>query len=342
MLIVNFRSAARHLLIALIAVASTACASLGQIHQNIKGAASGPGHDFDATDIETHTKEQNRVLNALIDRATVSDTVGKVLVDKKPDDKDGKKSEAKDKKQSEDQGGKTDWNTVVLAGMDYADVKCEAYLHTLFRLDRDRKTVTSEGSLLGTAAAGAMAATSAAAKDVALVAIAFGLFNSTVDNLSSNLLYSLEPSSVRTIVKTLQASYRKSATTTHASRPAAFATIRGYAQLCVPSNIEAEVNLAVKNANPSVTKGDPQKGILPVVTNSGNKNNESVDLSPIATEKLTSFVFQKEAKDAEAARGRLEKYLVAIDYVGDVNRFLADPAQGQARVWAARALKILD
>jgi len=75
-----------------------------------------------------------------------------------------------------------DWDKVIEAGMDYADLRCDEYIHALFRLNRDRKTSTAQLGLLGAASAGLMAAAEASARNVAAVAIAFGLASATVDN----------------------------------------------------------------------------------------------------------------------------------------------------------------
>jgi len=157
---------------------------------------------------------------------------------------------------------------VINAGMDYADQRCEAYLHALFRLNRDKSTAVSQIGLVGAATAGILAAVKATAKEVAITAILFGLAASTVENYSSNLLYELEPSSVRTLVKGLQAGYRGGlpSPVNYNTRPASVAVMRGYAALCVPANIEAEVNLAVKKSVPSTSPGDASKGQPPVTT----------------------------------------------------------------------------
>lgn len=164
-------------------------------------------------------------------------------------------------------GGVT-WDQVIRAGMDYADSRCEDYLHALYRLDRDRKTAVAQTGLLGGATAGVQAAAGAAAKQVAIVAILFGLAGSTIDNVAGNLLYQLEPSSVRTLVNAQQLQYRAKLGEGYLDRPAAMNVLRRYALLCVPANIESEVNLAVKKTQPEVKAGDPPKGLAPVVTNS--------------------------------------------------------------------------
>ena len=163
-----------------------------------------------------------------------------------------------------------DWDKVIQAGMDYADVRCDEYIHALFRLNRDRKTSTAELGLLGTASAGLMAAVEASARNVAAVAIGVGLVSATVDNISSNVLFDLDPSSVRTLVRSLQSSYRNAVPTGYISQPAALSVIRGYAALCIPANIEAEVNVAVKSASPYSSNGEGATGKAPMVSNAQN------------------------------------------------------------------------
>jgi hypothetical protein len=202
--------------------------------------SSGPGLEFDPRQVQSYREAQDKVLSELY----VSAGLGK---DKVP-------------------ATSAEWDSVIRAGMDYADVRCEAYLHALFRLNRDTRTIVSQISLMGAATAGVLGAVEAAAKEIALTAIAFGLLGATVENLSNNVLYELEPSSVRTIVRGLQSAYRAGLGTGYSTRPAAVAAMRNYASLCIPSNIEAEVNLAVKKAQPQVKPGDPNTGQPPVAT----------------------------------------------------------------------------
>lgn len=75
------------------------------------------------------------------------------------------------------------------AGTDYADQRCEAYLHALFRLNRDKNTAVSQIGQVGAATAGVLAAVAATAKEVAITDILFGLAGSSVESYSSNLLH---------------------------------------------------------------------------------------------------------------------------------------------------------
>lgn len=220
-------------------------------------AASGPGAEFAAEEAETFRKAQDALIVQLAKAAQPPADAGAQLA-----------NEAADPQVTFVVQGKVSWDQVIHAGMDYADVRCESYLHALYRLDRDRKTAVAQTGLLGGATAGVQAALGKAAKEVAIVAILFGLGASTIDNVAGNLLYQLEPSSVRALVKAQQTKYRASLPTGYRDRPAAMTALRGYAVLCVPAHIEAEVNLAVKNTEPQVQPGDAAKGQPPVVTNS--------------------------------------------------------------------------
>jgi hypothetical protein len=240
-------------------------------------AASGPGSDLPAADATTFREAQDALIIQLVKAAKPPATAGLV---NQLGEEDLKFTVTND----------VSWDMVIRAGMDYADVRCESYLHALYRLDRDRKTAVTQTGLLGGATAGVQAALGKAAKEVAIVAILFGLTSSTIDNVASNLLYELEPSSVRTLVKAQQAQYRASLGTGYRDRPAAMTALRGYALLCVPASIESEVNLAVRRTQPETKPGDPAKGQPPVVTNSLIAVNTTTFAPDDASAKLNAFV----------------------------------------------------
>jgi hypothetical protein len=258
-------------------------------------AATGPGTDFNSDDVATFRKSQDSLLAELVqaakppkDLTNPTATGAAVTVP----------------------GTSVTWDQVIRAGMDYADGRCEAYLHALYRLDRDRKTAVSQTGLIGSATAGVQAAAKAAAKEVAIVAILFGLTSSTIENIASNLLYELEPSSVRTLVKALQSQYRERLSPGYADRPGAMTALRSYAVLCTPANIEAEVNLAVKKTQPESKSGDPKKGQAPVVTNSSIAVSTTSFGPDEASAKLDAFVNPNGKMNAENER-KLLAYMTA-------------------------------
>ena len=230
-----------------------------------------------------------------------------------------------------------DWDKVIEAGMDYADLRCDEYIHALFRLNRDRKTSTAQLGLLGAASAGLMAAAEASARNVAAVAIVFGLASATVDNLSSNLLFELDPSSVRTLVRSLQASYRDARPTGYKSRPAALSVIRGYAGLCVPANIEAEVNVAVKSATPFASEGNGAAGKAPMVSNAKSAVSAFTVKFDDGTDLLKAFVFPGGALDP-VAKARLDGFLKFKGITEDVSSFMRLERFAAERAEAVKSL----
>ena len=303
----NLCRAARLAAVATMALALSACATW----RNVSQLESGPGSDFSPDDIKAHREAQDKVLAQLYGLANLAAAPSAT----------------------------GEWDTVVAAGMDYADMKCERYMHALFRLNRDKKTVGAQIGLAGTAAAGILAATHAAAKAVEIVAISFGFAGATVDNLSSNLLYELDPSSVRTLVKTMQANYRQSVGTGYVSRPGAVNAIRSYALLCVPASIEAEVNLSVKKAQPEVQKAEPAKNQPPVVTNATTITSDQSFGDDKNSELLRKLVFPNGPAD-ETGRRTLEQYLASRGIAVSVVSFMNAAGFAQERVRAVQALHL--
>lgn len=283
-----------------------------QTMESISRLKAGPGIEISSTEIAAYSTEQAKVLTTL-----------RVLADQ------GKTPDAV-----------ADWDLVIEAGMGYADSTCETYMQSLFRLNRNRHTVVTEIGLVGTAAAGLMAAAKTAARDVAAVAIGFGLAGSTVDTLSSNVLYDLDPSSVRTMVKELQARFRAATLKGYTTWPGASAVIRAYSVLCVPANIEAEVNLSVKKAMPGTTAGDPAKGQPPTVTNAAPVAQPSGRFgSDAGSQVLRSFALPKGVANP-ANRKRLEAYLEARQIKASIVSFINDGAFAEERQRAIAFLNL--
>lgn len=286
-----FTVASSRLALLVCLLALTGCST----YRSATTVQDGPGLSFKPEEIASFRESQDKVLEELYALAAVDKADGKSTV----------------------VGG--NWDAVIDAGMDYADVRCEAYIHALFRLNRDKKSVTNQLGLLGGASAGLMAAVDAAARNVAAVAIGFGLASATVDNLASNLLYELDPSSVRTLVKSLQSHYRAAKGNGYASRPVAMSVMRGYAALCIPANIEAEVNVAVKSSSPMSTPGNAETGEAPVVSNAESAIT-AVKFDD-NTAKLRNFVFPGKTLNADNL-ARLKAFLKAKNLPVDVSSFM--------------------
>jgi len=282
--------------------------------QDISRLRDGPGLEPVSAEIKEYTKNQAEVLAELR-------TLAGIAADEPVDN----------------------WNAIIEAGMGYADARCEAYMQALFRLNRNRRTAVSEIGLVGGATAGIMAAAQSAARDVAIVAILFGLAASTVDTLSSNLLFDLDPSSVRTLVMQMQRNYRNALPQDYDSWPAAAAVIRSYAALCVPANIEAEVNLSVKKAVPGAVRGDGATGRPPTVTNAiaaPAPEPSGIFGADQSSGILRLFVFPNGGTVNEANRRRLESYLEARQIKVSVVTFINDQAYAAERLRAISFLSL--
>lgn len=201
---------------------------------------TGPPSSFDAQALKADTMNQSAVVKQLAIRGGLSQPAPY-----KPDE----------------------WKMIINAGIEYADIHCESYLAVLDRVSRNKKTIVNQIGLVGAASAGLMAAAKSAAREVSAVAILFGLGAATAENLGGNVLYEIDPSSVRIMVKALQERYKSAVVVaTFKSRSEAFSAIQQYAVLCTPANIEAEVNVLIKQANPIVSVA-PNSGVAPRVTN---------------------------------------------------------------------------
>ncbi|MNL09238.1 hypothetical protein D3C87_1299910 [compost metagenome] len=145
---------------------------------------------------------------------------------------------------------------------------------------------------------------------------------------------------MRALVKELQSKFRQANPKGYTNWPAASAVIRSYSVLCVPANIEAEVNLSVKKAVPGTTAADPAKGQPPAVTNAipaaapsgrfGSDNSSDV---------LRTFALPGGVANA-ANRKRLEAYLQARQIKVSIASFLNDAAFADERQRAIAFLSL--
>lgn len=227
-----------------------------------------------------------------------------------------------------------DWDQIIAAGLEYADAKCETYMGALVRLNRDKKTAVSEIGLIGTATAGVMAAAKSAAKDISLAAIAFGLAGSTVENLGGNVLFEIEPSSIRALVKALQIKFKDDLPRGYSTRPGAMSVIHSYATLCTPVTIEAEINHAVKNAQPKGIEGSSSGGRAPEVSNA--RITVDAKFSPDNNSDLLSQFLRVNGVIADGPRQKVEAFMRASGISEEVSviGFLNDPAYVEQRIKA--------
>lgn len=152
-----------------------------------------------------------------------------------------------------------------LVGFNFVDEQCDAYLHELFAIDKERdraKNVINGAGLL----TNTILAVSPASKiTMAIAAHAFGLSSSYVDVATDSYLYKTDTGVIYKAVEEMQLEYRTRADKDFRERPylfeiepQAYGAIRGYLRLCMPPTIQSKMTSALANATaaaPPNTKG---------------------------------------------------------------------------------------
>ena len=137
------------------------------------------------------------------------------------------------------------YSQVVAAGINYVDVRCDRFMDALFWFNRMRETASRQIQYVGAASAAALTILKASEELIGLAPLGIGLLDQTTNNVGRGLLYDLPPHTVRVLVEKQQQAYLQAVAKEYTSRPHAMQTIQGYAALCLPATIEAEVNRAV-------------------------------------------------------------------------------------------------
>ena len=142
-----------------------------------------------------------------------------------------------------------DWNQVIMAGVQYSNQKCENYLDAMNWSKQGRQRDSSLLGQSGSFTNGVMGIAKASARELALTAAAFGYARAGFDTLNEDALAGLEASSVRNLVHTMQQQYvERLHANQYTNRVGAFNALQGYIRLCMPGNIAAEANQAVRSA----------------------------------------------------------------------------------------------
>jgi len=137
---------------------------------------------------------------------------------------------------------------VTVAGFNFIDEQCDAYLRELFIIDKERDRAKS---FIGGAdkLTNAVLAVSPASKvTMAIVAQAFGLTSTYIDVATDSYLYQTNAGSILHVVSELQKAYRDQSYAHQdmlKSIPDVYGQIRGYLKLCMPPTIESEIEKVI-------------------------------------------------------------------------------------------------
>ena len=200
----------------------------------------GPAQTLDTTDVETETKRQSDVMQAFAAGAGYKNA-----------DKNNDIAPIHDPR----------WYDVTLAGYNYVDEKCDAYLRQLFILDREKTRAKDSIVQVDKLTGAILGASGAAPASIQIVAQASGFGSTMTTIMADSYLYSVPLPTLFTTEERLRKVYRDEAAANRAAidnRAAAYQSVRGYLALCFPQTIESKVIGAVAAA--TVTPSDGKSG----------------------------------------------------------------------------------
>lgn len=148
------------------------------------------------------------------------------------------------------------WYGATLAGYNYVDEKCDAYLRQLFIWDRERGRI-KEGLMQTDKLTGAiLTASGVHGSTIQVIAQAFGFSSTMTTILADSYLYSVPLPTLFSTEEKMRKAYRDAAASQAArinSRATAYQSVRGYLALCFPQTIEAKMIGAVNSAAVTTT-----------------------------------------------------------------------------------------
>lgn len=154
------------------------------------------------------------------------------------------------------------WKAFVQAGMNDIDQRCDGFLLWIDARRRDREPVLAEISAINTAVHTIMTVTGSNPDALNIVTAAFGLASATYANWNSRLLIAVNQSTIQQVVYDSQGDYRKKIQDWAVpDQPTAVYLLRNYLRLCMPTTIEATINITttlVHSADPASAK----KGVV--------------------------------------------------------------------------------
>jgi len=153
------------------------------------------------------------------------------------------------------QPGSDEWYYVTLAGYNYVDEKCDAYLHDLFIRDREKARAIGLLSATQATTTAILSATNASKAAITVAAEAFGLAGTATAVLADSYLYKVSPSVIFGAVEKTRKAYQDETVAKFRNRvepvrsePATYSLVRGYLELCMPENIETAITNAIATA----------------------------------------------------------------------------------------------
>ena len=295
--------------VALLLAGSFSLGGCGQLQTLV----NGPGYDIDKTKVTAYAQDQNAVVEAVSQMAGLKGV---------------------------EPASSEEWRRFVVAGIQYSDRQCEAYMNALFWANRAKARTTQQFTLAGAATSAILGAVAASAQALTITAVAFGLAGATIENVGSGLLYDIDPSAVRDLVRKLQVNYENALPQTgYKDQSGAFRALQGYIALCLPPSIETQVINSVKTAKADVKSGNADTGAPPIVQigplqvfNYGEDQN-----SPL----IRSYMFKADGSVDADHRAKILAAMEAAGVTGvSITTFTSAAQYKDARALVVAGLKL--
>jgi hypothetical protein len=152
---------------------------------------------------------------------------------------------------------------VTVAGFNFIDEQCDAYLRELFILDKERNRARTFLTAADKLTSVILSATPASKATMGIVAQAFGFSTSYLDAATDSYLYKTNSGNILHVVAELQKAYRDQ-TGAHkellTSEPDVYAQIRGYLRLCMPPTIESKIEEVISASTAKPAENDTGPG----------------------------------------------------------------------------------
>lgn len=169
------------------------------------------------------------------------------------------------------------WYEIALLGYNVVDLKCDEYLRTIYKFDREKERFTASMIFADKATGAIMQASNVSSATMQVVSQAFGFTSNFGNALAESYLYKIRPAAVAGVVKKMRTTYRddveKSMGPAGAkpirSPTTAFHSILEYRNLCYPETIEAKIEEALAGSKASAdgaTKGQSSNSAAPNIT----------------------------------------------------------------------------
>ena len=139
--------------------------------------------------------------------------------------------------------GPNDWNTVVQAGLNDLDLRCDSYLAWLDNRKRSQSPLLKQLSDTATRTQAILRFAGASNLAIDVVAQAFGYAADSVINYNSRLLFEIDTSTVQALVLGRQRDFRTELVgMKFNNKPAVEHALRSYLRICLPFTIETDIN----------------------------------------------------------------------------------------------------